>query len=86
MLEIIYTKLEMKNSLHGLNKVLDTAQGIINKLEDRSVEHIQLKQTKNKERKEQSKWDLRENIKVYNIIIIGMQKRERIEHKKYVKK
>lgn len=47
VLEMNNTKLEMKTSLHGLNKVLDTAQEIISEPEYRLVESIQI-ETKRK--------------------------------------
>ena len=72
---------EMKNTLEGINSRITEAEEWISDLEDRMVEFTAEEQNKEKrmKRNEDSLRDLWDNIKHYNIRIIGVPEGEERE-------
>lgn len=72
--ELINKILAKWNSLDGFNINLDTVREYINKLEDKTIVTIQMKQTKENKQSLKIVW---ENISQSNICAIEVPKRER---------
>ena len=72
---------EMKTTLDGINSRITEAEKRISDLEDRMVEFTAVEQNKEKrmKRKEDSRIDLWDNIKLNNIHIIGVPEGEETE-------
>ena len=79
--EMHNTITEMKNTLEGISSRITEAEERISELEDRMVKFTVVEQNKEKrtKRNEDSLRYLWENIKCYNICIIGVQEGEERE-------
>ena len=88
--EMNNTITEMKNTLEGINSRIAKAVEWISDLKDRMMEFTAAEQNKEKrmKRNEDSLWDLWDNIKCTNILIIGVPEGEERGKglRKYLKK